>query len=202
MNWNQLASKEQIDKTIAALKQNGITAELVESGEQAKEKLTQLMPEGAEVMDMSSETLQTIGVADLIRESGQYNSVHKELLGMNRETQDREMQRLGAAPEYAVGSVHAVTEDGWVYIASNTGSQLPAYAYGAGKIIWVVGAQKIVKDKEQALQRIYNYVLPLESKRMQKLYGMNSNVSKLLEISKEIKPGRIHIIFVNEKLGF
>ena len=65
---------------------------------------------------------------------------------MDRTTQARERAKLGATPDLAIGSVHAVTEDGHVLIASNTGSQLPAYVYAAGKVIWVVGAQKIIKN--------------------------------------------------------
>jgi len=112
------------------------------------------------------------------------------------------MQKLGAAPEYAVGSVHAVTEDGKVIIASNTGSQLPAYAYGSAHVIWVVGTQKIVANLEQGLKRIYEYVLPLESERLKKVYGVESNVSKLLIINKEIAPNRLTLILVKQKLGF
>ena len=123
---------------------------------------------------------------------------------MNRETQGAEMLKIGAAPQWSVGSVHAVTEEGHIFIASNTGSQLPAYASGASNVIWVVGVQKIVKNNDKALKRIYEYVLPLESDRLNKAYNltMGSNVSKLLIINKEVKQGRATLIFVGEKLGF
>ena len=84
------------------------------------------------------------------------------MFAMNRETQGREIRKLGGAPDYAAGSVHAVTEDGQVLIASNTGSQLGPYASGAGKVIWVVGAQKIVRDLNEGLRRIQEYTYPLE----------------------------------------
>ncbi len=102
-----------------------------------------------------------------------------------------------------VGSVHAVTENGQVVVASNTGSQLPAYAYGSQNVIWVVGTQKIVSDLDAAFNRINEYVLPLEADRARKAYGVEgSNVSKLLILNKEINPNRIKLIFVNENLGF
>ena len=122
---------------------------------------------------------------------------------MDRNTQGLEMQRLGAAPEFVIGSVHAVTQDGKVMIASNSGSQLPAHAYGSSNVIWVVGIQKIVKNIDEGFKRIYEHSLPLESERARKAYNMpGSFVSKILIINKEIKPGRITIIFVPEILGF
>ena len=121
---------------------------------------------------------------------------------MDQKIQGAEMKKLGAAPEWAIGSVHAVTEDGKVVVASATGSQLPAYAYGSLHVLWIVGAQKIVKDMNEATKRVYEYVLPLESERAMKAYGMGSNVNKELIFNKEVTPGRITMIIVKEKIGF
>ncbi len=205
MQWDKLATDESINKTIAALQANGIDAIVVNTGEDAKNKVLELIPKQAEVMPMTSVTLDSIGISQAINESGEYHSVRNKLNQLNRETQGAEMQRLGAAPEWAVGSVHAVTEDGKVFIASNSGSQLPAYAYGSEHVIWIVGAQKIVKNADDATSRIYDYVLPIETKRARKAYGLpdtfHSNVSKLLLITKELIPHRITLIFVKEQLG-
>jgi hypothetical protein len=201
--FDQLASDTTITNTISALEEAGIKAQVVSSAAAAKEAVLAMIPEGAEVMNMPSVTLETLGLDKEINESGKYHSVKNKLSKMNRETQSLEMQRLGAAPEYAVGSVHAVTEDGKVLVASNTGSQLGAYAYGSPNVIWVVGAQKITKNLEDGTRRIYDYVLPLESKHVQELYNMpHSNVSKLLIFNKEVNPGRLNLILVKEKLGF
>lgn len=200
--WSKLPDKQTIDKTIEALAANGIEAQFVETVEEAKKKVFEILPQGAEVMNMTSVTLDTIGVAKEIVESGRYNSVRNKLNSMDRKTQNLEMQKMGAAPEFAVGSVHAVTEDGRLLVASNSGSQLPAYAYGSAHVIWVVGAQKIVKNTDEGIKRIYEYVLPLEDERAQKAYGMGSGVSKLLIINKEKTPGRLTLVLVNEKLGF
>ena len=156
-------------------------------------------------MTMSSTTLDTIGLSEEINKKGsKFKPVRDKLYSMDRATQVQEMNRLGAAPEYALGSVHAVTEDSHVVIASNTGSQLPAYAYAALHVIWVVGTQKIVKNMDEGMKRIYEYVLPLESARANKAYNITTGsfVSKLLIINREITPGRVTVIFVGEKLGF
>lgn len=201
-NFSQLKSKEVIEKTIKALEKNGIKAELVENGRMAKKRILELIPQDSEVMVMSSVTLVETGIAKEIDESGKYDSVKRKLAAMDRKTQNHEMQKMGAAPAYALGSVHAVTLDGKLIIASNTGSQLGAYAYGSEHVIWVVGSQKIVRDLDEGMKRIYEYVLPLESERLKKLYNIPSNVSKLLIFNKEIIPNRAHLIFVNEKIGF
>ena len=201
-NWADLADEEMLTSTVAALKTNNIAAVVVSTGMEAKQKVLELIPKGAQIMTMSSETLIAIGLTKDINESGDYDAVKPKLLKMDRATQSHEMQKLGSTPEWTVGSVHAVTQDGHTLIASNTGSQLPAYVYGSTHVIWVVGTQKIVTDTAEGMKRIYEYVLPLESARMKKVYNVPSNVSKLLIFNKEIIPNRITLIFVKEKLGF
>ena len=112
------------------------------------------------------------------------------------------MAKLGAAPDYVVASVHAITLDGHLLIASNTGSQISSEAYAAGKVIFVAGTQKIVKDIQEGIKRIYEYSYPLEDERAQKAYGIHSGVNKILIINKEIMPERTTVILVKENLGF
>ena len=135
--WNKLPTDEIIEKTKAALNSNGINVEIVNTGEEAKNKVLELIPEGSEVMTATSTTTDQIGLTEELN-SEKYNSTKKELSKLNRETDHRKMQQIGAAPEYIVGSIHAVTQDGKVIIASNSGSQLPGYVYGADHVIWVV----------------------------------------------------------------
>lgn len=201
--WDKLASKQTIQTTIKALKQNGIDAIAVNTGKEAKKKVLELIDESSEVMTMTSVTLDTIGLSEEINSAdGKFKPVRDKLYAMDRNTQAQEMNRLVAAPEVVVGSVHAITEDGHVLIASATGSQLPAYVYSAGKVSWVVGTQKIVKNTDEGIKRIYEYVFPLEDTRAKKAYGMGSGVNKLLIVNKEVTPGRMTLILVKEKLGF
>ncbi len=191
MAWDKLADNKTIEKTIAALKINGIEALVVGNSDEVKQKVLEMIPVGAEVMTMSSTTLDTVSLTKEINESGKFNSVRKKLMEMDRKTQGKEINRLSAAPEFTVGSVHAVTQDGHVLIASASGSQLPAYAYAANKVIWVVGTQKIVKNTEDGIKRIYEYTFPLEDERARKAYGVGSGVNKLLIINKKKVPDRI-----------
>jgi len=198
----KLATDEQIERTASALEANNIHTLIAEDGEEAKRLFLELVPEGAEVFLGASVTLETLGIRDEIDKSGKYDALRPRMFAMDRATQGREIRKLVGAPDYAAGSVHAVTEDGRVLIASNTGSQLGPYASGAGKVIWVVGAQKIVKDVNEGLRRIEEYSYPLEEVHMQELYKMSTNVNKILIVNREIRPNRITMIIVKEELGF
>lgn len=201
--YNTLASDKTINATIANLKTNGINAVVVSSREDAKKEIYKFIPEGAEVMTATSATLDQMGLTDEINDSGKFNSIKSQLTKLDREKDSLKMQQLGAAPEYVIGSVHAVTTDGKVIIVSNTGSQLPSYSYGASHVVWVVSTKKITKDLNDGINRAYEHILPLESVRVQKAYGMpNSEIKKMLVIHKEINPERITIVFVKEDLGF
>ena len=172
MDYSQLASADQISLTIKSLAENGITA-----------------------------TLDTIGLTRELNESGRYATVRAKLY--DESVSKSEKRKLGGGPDWTIGSVHALTEDGKLIIASNTGSQLGAYGYGAGQVVWVIGAQKIVKNIDTGMKRVYDYVLPIESERAHKAYGVpGSFVSKILIFNREVTPDRIHVIIVNEQLGF
>lgn len=205
MKWEELASQEIIDKTIDNLAKNGINAEVVQNREEALKKVESIIPKGAQVMTMTSVTLNETGIRKLLDTSAEYDSVKSRLKGMDKSLA-REKRQLGAAPDWAVGSVHAVTQDGQVMVASNTGSQLPAYVFGAEHVMWVVGTQKIVPDLDTGMNRIQDYILPLETVRARKAYKLpddyHSFVSKILIFNREVNKQRLHLIFVNEKLGF
>jgi hypothetical protein len=197
-----LAGDDQIERTAKALEARNIKVLVAENGEEAKRLFFELVPEGAEVFLGSSVTLETLGIKDEIDTSGKYDALRPKMFAMDRATQGREIRKMGAAPEYAAGSVHAVTEDGRVIIASNTGSQLGPYASGAGRVIWVVGAQKLVRDLQEGMRRVEDYIVPLEDLHMQELYNIHTNLSKVLIVNKEVRPGRITMIIVKEELGF
>lgn len=196
------ATNEKIERTVKALEANGIQVLVAENGAQAKKLFFELVPDGSEVFLGASVTLEQTGIKDEVDQSGRFDALRPKMFAMNRETQGREIRKLGGAPDYAAGSVHAVTEDGHVLIASNTGSQLGSYAASAGKVIWVVGSQKIVKDLNEGFRRLEQHVLPLEEAHMQELYKVSTAISKVLIVNREIRPNRITMIIVKEEIGF
>src|ERR1700716_4391975 len=198
----ELASDKQLDAAAAALERNGISSSVVDSGEHARDAVRSIIPIGAEVFNNTSRTLEAIGVAEDIERSGLYQPLRPRLYQMDREMQGREMRQLAAAPDWVVGSVHAVTEEGALLIASATGGQLGPIVSGAGHVILVIGGQKIVPDLNTGLRRIDEYCFPLEDLRARQAYRVPSGVNNLLIINQAIAPGRITAILVNEQLGF
>lgn len=201
LEFAKLASEVQIQKVTKALEANGIKVLIAETGEEAKNMVLGLVPQGAEVYSNMSKTLDTLGLSAEFDKSGRYNAVRPRVLALDRKTQADEIRKLRTIPDYIVGSVHAITEAGEVLTASGTGSQISSYAYGAGKVIWVVGTQKIVSDLSEGFRRIKEYSHPLEDARMQEAYGVNSSLNKILVLSRDM-PGRITIVLVKEELGF
>ncbi len=101
--FGQLASPEAIETTMKALAANGITAFVVEDGPAAKQKMLELLPAGAEVMNMTSMTLEGIDVVEEVLESNRYEPVRTKLTSMDDATQLREKRQLGAAPKVGGG---------------------------------------------------------------------------------------------------
>ena len=200
--FTQLASEEQITKTVQALEAHGIRTVVVETGEEARSRVLDLIPPDVEVYNSVSRTLELIGLAADIEHATRFQPVRARLRSLDRTTQQREMRRLTAGPDVLVGSVHAITEQGQVLIASAVGIQLSSAAYGAGSVIWVVGTQKLVRTLEDGLRRIQEYSYPLEDVRTCQVYGQASAINKLLIINGEMLPGRITIVLVKQNLGF
>lgn len=200
--FSRLASEEQLRAVASALERNGITAVLVGSGEEAREAVRSVLPVGAEVYNNTSRTLEVIGIAEDIERSGLYQPLRPRLYQMDREMQGREMRQLAAAPDWVVGSVHAVTQDGSLLIASASGSQLGPIVSGAGHVILVIGGQKVVPDLNRGFRRLYEYCFPLEDLRAREAYGVSSGVNNVLIVNKVVAPGRMTAIVVKESLGF
>ncbi len=202
--YTSIPNDEQIKMTVEALKANGIDAVVVNTGEEAKELVLNTIPEGAQVMTMTSVTLEKTGIVDAISQMGKHKPARNVL--HSQEASEMEKKQAGHLSDWVVGSVHAVTESGQVVIASNTGSQLPSYAYSSDHVLWIIGAQKLVKDLDAAMKRLNEHTIPLESVRARKAYGLpetfESFASKLLIVSREVKPGRITLVIVKEVLGF
>jgi len=195
------ADEARVSRTAAALEANGIAVLRAADAADAKRIVLGLIARGSQVQLGASRSLEQSGIADEIEKSGNYDPVRPRVRSMDRTTQAAEIRRLMASPDVMLGSVHAVTETGSLIAASAGGSQLGPYAAGAGRVILVVGTQKIVSDLDEGLRRIDEYAFPLEDARAQAAYGRHSGVNKILIINRELVPGRITVVFVDEALG-
>ena len=195
------ADEASVRRTQAALEANGFTVWRAADAAEARRLVLDLIPDGAQVHHGASQTLEATGIIGAIQSSGRYDMVRPRIGGMDRKTQADEIRRLAAAPDVMLGSVHAITETGSLMTASMGGSQLGPYAGGAGKVILVAGTQKIVVDLEEGFRRINEYAYPLEDARALLAYGIRSAVNKVLIINREVVPGRITVVLVDEVLG-
>ena len=186
------AEEDRVARTAAALEANGITVLRAPNSAEAKRMVLDLIPTGSQVHQGASASLEAAGITGEIEKSGHYRPLRPRLHSMDRATQADEIRRLSASPDVMLGSVHAITETGSLVVASASGSQLGPYASGAGKVIFVVGTQKIVPGLEDALRRIDKYAFPLEDARAQTAYGVHSGVNKVLIINREWVPGPYH----------
>jgi len=196
------APAQRLERAAAALKAHGFTVEILDDAATARTRIKDLIPEGASVFTGASETLRLSGIEDDINTSGRYDAVKSRGLTLDRATQMAEIWRLMATPDVIVGSVHAVTETGSLVVASASGSQLPGYAGGAARAIWIVGAQKLVPDLPAALRRVEEHCLPLESARVQAIYGQPSAINRLLILNADTDPGRGTVLLLREAIGF
>jgi L-lactate utilization protein LutC len=199
--FTTLPDEETLAATVVELEEHGSSVEVVDDLDAARDAVLARIPEGSSVMTNTSVTLQETGIADAINEGGAYDSVRNRLMVLDFETQLQEMKAIANQADFALGSVHAVTRDGALVIASASGSQLASYAWGAANVILVVGAQKLVPTLEAARERIFEHSLKLEDGRAVAAYGQNSFVGKILEIHQEL-PGRIHVVLIRQSVGF
>jgi hypothetical protein len=193
---------QRLHRAATALTAHGFTVEILDDAAAARARIKDLIPEGASVFTGASETLRLSGIDEDINASGRYDAIRARGQTMDRATQLAEIWRLISTPDVIVGSVHAVTETGSLLIASASGSQLPGYAGGSRRAIWVVGAQKVVPDLSTALRRVEEHCLPLESDRAMKVYGTPSAINRLLILNAELEPGRGIVLLLREAIGF
>ena len=195
------ATGERLERVAAALTANNFAAEILDDAAAARARIKDLIPEGASVFTGASETLRLSGIEEDISKSGRYDDIRSRGQAMDRTTQLGEIWRLMSTPDVIVGSV-AAARNRLLVIASASGSQLPGYAGGSLRAIWVVGAQKVVPDLAAALRRVEDHCLPLENDRAMKVYGGPSAVNRVLILNAEPHPGRGTVLLLREAIGF
>lgn len=205
MDYTTIPSQETVEETMAAFKERNFEPILVNTKEQALEKIKQLIPAGASIMNGASVTLKQIGFIDYLK-AGQHgwNNLHEAIVKEADPAKQGQLRRQALLSDYYLGSIHAIAETGELVIASNTGSQLPHIVYSSPNVIFVASTNKITPSLDDALKRLHEHVIPLEDKRMQAEYGMGTNLSKLLIFYKEqeLTGRKVKVILVNEPLGF
>ena len=196
------ASAESIRRTIEALAARNVDAILVESREAALARLKELVPEGCEVFVSTSETLDTIGYTEYMDGNDHYINLHDQMLAQPDAASQREFRRTTTTADYFVGSVQAIAETGEIVVASGSGSQIGAFAYGARRVIMVAGTQKICATLAEAEARTRGYTLEMHDRWLEGRGGSAAPIGKFLVMEHEPVVGRIMMILIPESLGW
>ncbi len=201
VDYPRPASETTIEKVAAALTGNNIETVVVQDGAEARAKILEIIPDGAEVYTAKSKTVEDVGLFEQLNDPGRYDAVRPKYMAMDRATQGKEIRKLMASPDYIVGSVQALTEDGTLVVVSYSGSQIGPYAVGAGRVLLVVGSQKIVPDFEAGMTRVQDHVFPYEDQTLRAQIGVPTKTAKVLQIHLEARPGRTTVFLVREPVG-
>ncbi len=195
------ASEATLQQVADRIRERNIEVVIVTNAEEARQIVLERLPKEAEVHSGKSKTLQDSGIFDALQDPKQFNALRHQVLKMDRKTQGKEIRKLIAAPDFMLGSVQAITEDGILVDVSATGSQIGPYANTAGKVLLVVGSQKIVPNLETAFRRIREYVQPWEDAQVRKAVNIGTFIGKTLIIEREWVNERMTVILVREPTG-
>jgi YkgG family uncharacterized protein len=194
--------EQDLESVAANCVRRGFNPEVVASSEAALRRIQQLIPVGADVTNGSSVTLHEIGLMAELQSSRRWRWRRAEIYA-EREPEKRVLlRRWATTADYIVGSVNALAATGEAVCLDAGGTRVGGYAYGAGRVIWVVGRNKITPTLADAMERVRTYVFPLEDQRMRKDMGQPAFAGKLLVVEHEPLPDRIKLILVDEDLGY
>lgn len=213
MDKNVLWVNEQrILRTIKALEKNNMNGYMVASNVDLISKIEELISPKSKVSCGGSMTLFETGVIDHLK-SGRYEFLDRYKEGL---TQDeiKEIFRQSFLSDVYVTSTNAITENGEIYNVDGNGNRVAAMLYGPDKVIIVAGVNKIVPNVEEAIIRTKEYASPINAKRLNKetpctkigrcveCNSDNRICNEYTLIKRQIDKNRIHVIFLNDNLGY
>ena len=197
-----LTDEAAIQRTIGALKARNMDTLIVDSGSDALSVLKEMLPEGAEIYNNTSETLDDIGFSDYAAHNPRFHNFHDDLVSESDPQKQRDIRRNSSLADYFIGSVQAIAESGEVVVASGSGSQIPAYAFNATHVIWVVGVQKICPTLDEAIARVRGYTVERHDAWLVDQGRNPAPIGKLMICEREGVPGRITVILIRQSLGW
>ena len=209
MNENIFKRNEKLaKKVIEGLKSRNMTGYYASSKEEALKIALDLIPEGSKVGKGGAQSAVDIGLDAALR-SGNYDYVANRLFETNKEG-----YMFSYMSDVFIGSTNAITEDGILVNIDGTSNRVSAYAYGPDKLILIVGMNKVAKDVDDAMKRARNIAAPANAQRFDVKTPCNVNGTcanckspdticcQFLITRFSRQTDRIHVILVNDNLGF
>ena len=206
------AQEMRIERTIEALKENGINGYKVKNKEELKELIESLIESKSTVTVGGSMTLFESGVIDLLR-NGDYNFLDRNEEGLSRDDIEK-IYRDAFFADYYLTSTNALTEKGELYNVDGNGNRVAAMIFGPKKVIVVVGVNKLVKNLDEAIVRMREIAAPANAIRLNRntpcaKVGYCCDCKSPDKICREYTvirsqgdKERFHVIIVEENLGY
>ena len=148
----------------AALRKNGFEAQYVATGAEALELIAGFVKPGTTVGFGGSMTLKAIGAPEKMRALGAEVLDH-DAPGIDQEKK-LELRRAQLTCDLFLSSSNAVTLEGDIVNVDGAGNRVAALTFGPKKTIVVVGTNKIVRDLDEAFDRIQTTASPMNNKRL------------------------------------
>ena len=213
MNENiKWVNEKKIEKTINNLKKNNINGYYVKDNDELINLIKDIAKEGEVVSVGGSMSLFESKVIELLR-SGRYEFLDRYKKDLTQED-IKEIYRKSFFADTYFASANAITEDGKIFNVDGNGNRVAAILYGPDKVVLIVGVNKIVKNIEQAVARNRAISGPANAKRLN-LSTPCIKTGQCMEckseericceytvIKRQRNPKRMHVIFINDTLGF
>ncbi|MGZ3499383.1 MAG: lactate utilization protein [Vulcanimicrobiaceae bacterium] len=191
------------DSLIDALNARGFNPVRVHSANDARELVLSLIPDGALVAHGGSMTLREIGLVDALASSNRVRYGNAQWLAENDPHKRQALRKaISYSADFYLGSVQAITRDGHVVGADQSGGRQAPYLWGPRHVIWIAGQNKIVDTLDDALVRLQHVAFPKEDARIKSQGGKGSGVNKIAIYAREPDPQRITTVLVDQDLGF
>lgn len=209
MNENIQKRNELLaQKVIEGLKSRNMTGYYAASKEEALKKALEIIPEGSTITMGGGMSVEEIGLVDAVK-NGNYTFIDRNA------TSDRRAAMLAAYDaDVYLASVNAMTDDGILVNIDGNSNRVSAIAFGPKKVVFIVGMNKVCGDLDHAMKRARNVAAPINAQR----FGLSTPCAKtgscfdckspdticcqFLTTRYSKHEGRIHVILVNDDLGF
>ena len=212
MNENIVKRNELLaQKVIKGLESRNMSGYYAANKEEALKKALELIPEGSVVTMGGAMSAREIGLVDAVK-SGNYNFIERENASTPEEK--RKATMAGYDADYFLSSANAMTEDGVIVNIDGNSNRVSMIAHGPKHVLFIVGMNKICDDIDGAMKRARNVAAPINAQR----FGLATPCAKTGSFMNCKSPdticcqflitrfsrheGRIHVILVNDDLGF
>jgi hypothetical protein len=202
----------RVEKVISNLEKHNMKGIFVKDEDELKEVLKDLIQEGSVVGVGDSVTLQETGVLDFLR-AGNYDFLDKYREGITGE-EKKKIYIQNFTSDTFMCSTNAITEEGVLYNIDGNGSRVAPMIYGPKQVIIVAGINKVVRNMEDAENRVRNYAAPIDARRLGRdtpctkighcvdCKSPNRICNDFVTITGQFVKDRIKVIIVNKSLGY